>query len=82
MRPAESGPKRDRGWRRRVPARATELLNSHWHKLRGGPNQRSCPICAATIPTSDDAVHHGGELYHRGCALHEPLHATVRGARS
>ena len=68
MRSARSSPRRERGWRRRAPARATELLNSHWPKLRAGPNPRSCPIRAATIPAGDDAVHQGGELYHPGCA--------------
>ena len=64
----KSNPGRDRGRRRGVPAGATELLNRHWHNLRGGPSPRSCPICATNVSAGDDAIHHGGELYHPDCA--------------
>jgi hypothetical protein len=58
----------DRGWRRRVPAGAIELLNRHWHNLRGVPSPRSCPGCAANVSATDYAVRQGGELYHPDCA--------------
>jgi hypothetical protein len=68
MKAARSSSRGDRGWRRGIPAGATELLNRHWHSLRGGPNPRSCPVCAANLAAGDDAVHYGGEIYHLDCA--------------
>ena len=59
---------RDRGWRRRFPAGGIELLNVHWHELRDGLCPRSCPVCDANVAAGDQAVHHGGELYHPACA--------------
>jgi hypothetical protein len=67
MRSAKSDPRRGGGWRRGVRVGTIELLNAHWHKLRGGSSAHSCPVCDAKVSAGDDAVHQGGELYHFDC---------------
>jgi hypothetical protein len=51
-----------------APAEGIELLNVHWHEVPGAHEPYRCPVCDAAISNGDDAVHHGGELYHPACA--------------
>jgi hypothetical protein len=46
-----------------------ELLNMQWHEPAGAGAPHLCPICDIAIHAGDDAVHLGGEQYHRGCVL-------------
>jgi hypothetical protein len=60
---APSGPRP----RPSCPAEGIELLNVHWHEAPGTHGPHTCPVCGTAVSAGDDAVHHGGELYHPGC---------------
>ena len=53
-------------------AEGIELLNEHWHESPGARSSHTCPACDMAVFATDDAVHHGGELYHQDCARRRP----------